>query len=343
MAISSFAETLVEQMNSLTLERVGQQAIKNAHKNQLSIEESNPIQYLKDSGLPDNDTALVIAAGPSLHRNDTAKMIKGSNFDGTIIVTESSMAWCLRNKIIPHVVVTVDPHPERIVRWFGDPKLNQQAIDEDDYFSRQDMDPSFRDNQLAFNNDLINLINEHGKEMRIAISSSASPAVVQRAQQSGMDTYWWNPFFDDYDAPESLTREVHRMNGLPCINAGGNVGTACWVIAHALLSKSRVGLLGMDFSYYGDTTYKETQYYTELLDLLGEDNLSKGFVHFQNPHTNTEFFTDPAYLWYRSAFLEMAEMASSNGVKTYNCTGGGILFGEGIETCSFEEFIKPQQ
>ena len=32
--------------------------------------------------------------------------------------------------------------------------------------------------------------------------------------------------FDDYDQPDSVSRRIHRANGLPCLNGGGNVGTA---------------------------------------------------------------------------------------------------------------------
>ena len=53
-----------------------------------------------------------------------------------------------------------------------------------------------------------------------------------------MGLYWWNPMYDDYEAAESLSRRLHRMNGLPCINGGGNVGTAAWVLAHAVLGRS---------------------------------------------------------------------------------------------------------
>ena len=267
-------------------------------------------------------------------------MIKESGYKGTIIVTESSMSWCLRNGITPHLAVTVDPHHDRIVRWFGDPTLTAEKIAADDYFSRQDMDPHFRDNQLKSNQELLDLVNTHGHKVRLAAASSASPSVVDRAQEAGIPLYWWNPFYDDYDAPDSLTRQIYAMNRKPCINAGGNVGTACWVMAHAVLGKSKVGLLGMDFSYYGDTTYRQTQYYYELQDLVGEDRLSEAFIHMNNPYTGTDFFTDPPYYWYRSAFLEMAESAAAEGVKTFNCSGGGMLFGPGIDFVSFDKFVE---
>ena len=101
-----------------------------------------------------------------------------------------------------------------------------------------------------------------------------------------------------------------------------------------------IALIGMDLGYYAETPYRETQYYHELCELVGEANLDQVFVHMQNPHMQQDFYTDPAYLWYRDSFLQMAGRARAAGVTTYNCTGGGILFGEGIEFASFDSFVK---
>jgi hypothetical protein len=59
-------------------------------------------------------------------------------------------------------------------------------------------------------------------------------------------------------------------------------------------------------------------------------------VRITNPHVGLEFYTDPAYLWYRDAFLEMAQAAEC---ETHNCTGGGILFGPGIRWTPLPAFL----
>lgn len=336
----SIVTKLHANMADLTIEKIGKIGLENAENNMSHILYGKSVLKLRETNIYQSNKALVIAAGPSLHRYDFAKIIKESCYDGMIITTESSMSWCLRNNIKPDLVVTVDPHPERIVRWFGDPDLTIEKIKDDDYFSRQDMDPEFINNQYSFNSDLVELVNKSGHGINIAISSSASSAVVNRAIDSGMNIYWWNPYYDDFDAGQSLTRTLYDSNHLPCINAGGNVGTAAWVIAHSVLDIKNIGLLGFDFSYYADTTYKQTQYYNELLDIFGVNNIDKAFMRFMNPQTNTEFFTDPAYYWYRESFLEMAAMASADGVKTFNLTNGGILFGENIILSSLKEFMK---
>jgi hypothetical protein len=271
-----------------------------------------------------------------LHRHNAAQFLKENTFAGKLIVAESSMAWCFRNGIRPDLVVTLDPHPTRIVRWFGDPDLNQEKLQADDYYARQDLDPHFQSQALERNRQLVELIDRNGRGLPIAVASCASEAVVRRAEQAGMDVYWWNPMYDDYDLPDSLTRKVHAMNGLPCINAGGNVGAACWVIAYAVLGKKRLGLVGMDFGYYADTPYEQTQYYPEIVAMVGKDHLDEVFVWIENPHLGRKHYTDPAYLWYRDSFLEMVAEADC---ETWNCTEGGILFGPGIRWTSPREFL----
>lgn len=330
---------IASHLGEITLEQVRKDAEINAIANASFIKKTKSIHHLRDTELANNKSAIIIAAGPSLHRFETARMIKNSKFSGLIIATESAMSWCLRNDIIPQLTVTLDPHHKRIVRWFGDPELSEGDLAADDYFTRQDFDPAFRTNALEFNRELTEIVNRFGPQIKIAIASCASKAVVARAQQSGMECFWWNPIYDDYDQPGSLTRRLKATNDLPCLNAGGNVGSACWVFAHAVLGIKNIAILGMDLGYYPETKYSETQKYYELRDLVGEENLHKVFTRIFNPYVKSEFYTEPTFLWYRDAFLQMAGWASEEGVTTYNCTGGGILFGEGIKFVSFEQFL----
>jgi len=328
---------IASALGSLTFEKVSQVGLANAVANSARIATGSSVLALRQTPLAQGEDALVIAAGPSLHRQDTARLIRDSGFRGTIVTTDSGMSWCLRHGIVPNLVVTLDPHAGRIVRWFGDPDLTEETLTRDDYFARQDMDPRFRQDQLKTNRELSELIDSHGARLRIAMASSASAAVVRRVAEAGMEAYWWNPMYDDYEVENSVTRRLYEMNGLPCVNAGGNVGSACWVIAHSILRKRRVGLLGMDFGYYPETAYSQTQYYREILALVGPDRLDEVFIRVWNPHVGREFYTDPAYLWYRDSFLEMVTQA---GCETYNCTGGGILFGRAIQWATLEEFVS---
>lgn len=329
------ARKLLPDMGRITWDRHGEMAMANIRRNAALAGRGRSLAELRDAAVGDGDSAIVIAAGPSLRRFDPIKAIKARGYRGTLVVTESAIAYCLKAGVVPHLVVSVDPHPQRIVRWFGDPDLNEKSVKDDDYYRRQDMDPAFAD-EIRHNRELLALLDRHGKSMRIALSTSASEAVVRRASEIGMDIFWWNPMLDDPDAPDSRTREAWKLNHFPCVNAGGNVGTACWMMAHAVLGKKHVALTGMDFAYYDGTPYSSTQYYREALALVGEKDLPRLYPRFLNPHTKTWFYTDPAYYWYREAFLEMVPDAECI---TYNCTGGGIIFGEGINFEPLDRFL----
>jgi len=210
------------------------------------------------------------------------------------------MRGCLLNGIIPDLVVTLDPHVTRIVRWFGDPALSESTLADDDYFRRQEQDDAFA-SEMRANEEILGLLEKHGPRIKIALASSASDAVVSRVMECGMDVYWWNPMLDDPDEPGSVTAGLMAENGWPCVNAGGNVGTAAWMMATEVLEKPTVALTGMDFGYY-----------------------------------DAWFFTDPAYFWYRESFLELVVDSDS---KTINCTEGGILFGPGIDVGPLADFL----
>lgn len=330
---------LVSAMSSITRERIGEAAISNAHINSHWFSRGQSLAQLRHAPIGKSDSAIVIAAGPSIKRFDPIKAIKEANYQGAIIATDSAMAYCLRQGVVPDLVLTVDPHATRIVRWFGDPTLTEERLAHDDYFSRQDMDEAFR-HELNANHELMALLDEHGHKIRIALATSASTAVVNRVFEIGMEVYWWNPMQDDPDLPNSITRSLQKSNRFPCVNAGGNVGSACWMMAHAVLGKNHIALTGMDFSYYDGIPYKNTQYYHEAIALVGEENLDSFFMRIFNPYLNAWFYTDPAYRWYREVFLEMVQEADC---QTYNCTQGGILFGEGIHFIPLETFLKLNQ
>jgi len=277
--------------------------------------------------------SLVVSGGPSLHRMKSLETIKEKGFNGYIVTADGSMGHCFRNGIIPDFVVTVDPDPHRIIRWFGDPRLSERP--EDDYFERQDLDPALNTDQIAKNEELIELVNRFGPEIKLIISTSVTPEIAQRCIEAGMELYWWNPLYDDYENPESITRKIYEMNKVPCMVTGGNVGASAWVFAHTVLGSPAIILVGMDCSYPPGTSVRNTQYYEHLLELF-PDNLERGLVKVYNPFLNETWITDPGYYWYAQIFQKMAPLASCI---TYNCTEGGILFGKGIEFARLSDVL----
>jgi hypothetical protein len=326
---------LIADMERMTWDRVGEHVMRNAQRNLQFKKDGKSLAALRARKLGEGDTAVIIAAGPSVRRQNPAEVLQKRGYRGAVISTDSGIAHCLRNGIVPDLVVSLDPHPTRIVRWFGDPSLREQDLEEDDYYRRQDLDPIFA-NEVQANREIIALMRKHSRQMSIALSTSTSLAVVERVIEAGMQIYWWNPMLDDPDKPGSRTGQLMSMNGFPALNAGGNVGSAAWMIADAVLGKRQVALTGMDFGYYGDTPLTATQYYREAVDLVGQERVAELFSRIYNPHVDAWFVSDPAYQWYRQCFLEMV---AEGECETYNCTEGGILFGPNVIFCPLNQFL----
>lgn len=333
MSLKRLARELVNCMPQLTVHRSAAIALENAERNLPYIERT-----IADLMLPEFDNgknyAIVVAAGPSLHRRNPAKHILKNGQGGEIVSTDGGLGYCLRNGLVPDYVVTLDPHPTRISRWFGDPQLESRC-EQDDYFRRQDLDPHLSTDEIQRNRELIDLVNRRGPQIKAAICTSASPNVAKRCLEAGMKLYWWNPILDDIEDAGSLTRKLYRLNKIPCMVSGGNGGTAAWIFSHQVLAKQEVVLVGMDLGYPLGTPLEKTQYYREIQELFG-DSATDAFVKVYNAYLKETWYADPAYYWYRQTFLDLARRARC---VTYNCTEGGTVFGKGVEFIPLSDFF----
>jgi hypothetical protein len=94
----------------------------------------------------------------------------------------------------------------------------------------------------------------------------------------------------------------------------------------------------MDLGYPASTPLNETQTWYELHEFADTpEDMERFFPRFRFPLTGETYFTDPTYYWYRRNFFELLEQSNA---KTYNCTGGGTLFGEGIECLDLDTFLR---
>lgn len=328
--------TLVDQIGQIGRKQHQDFLVKHAEANLKHVKKS--IRDLPPLSGSKRASAIVISAGPSLHRRKMIRRLVDAKYSGTIVAIDASLTACLREGLVPDFVLTLDPHPTRIVRWFGDHDLEEHTKN-DDYFARQDLDVAFRTKQMETNEANIRLVDEFGPRLKMIVASSAPTNVVSRLHEARCELYWWNPLVDDPRDPNSLTQRLYQINRLPAFNTGGNVGSASWVFAASRLKVGRVGLLGMDLGYYADTPRTMTQTYYELLKHNGgeESSLEEYFTDFVFPLTGEKFYTDPVYFWYRKNLLQLLEQAPC---KTYNCTEGGTLFGAGVECVTLEDFIR---
>jgi len=309
--------------------------IENAEYNREFVKKT-----LKDLPRPKNEkaqSAIVISAGPSVHKLKMIKKIKEANFKGSVIAVDGAYVACLKEDLIPDYVLTLDPHPTRMVRWFGDPDFEKNSKN-DDYFKRQDLNIDFRNDSIRENQKNIDLINKMCKFSKLITCTTAPKNVVKRVLESKFDIYWWNPLMDDPKDENSLTRKMYNINKIPCMNTGGTVGTAAWVFASSILKVKEVAVVGMDLGYYSDTPVNMTQTYYELQEFADtEEDLQKMFVYLDFPLTGETFYTDPTYYWYRKNFIELVSLSNES---TFNCSEAGTLFGDGIDCIYLDSFLR---
>lgn len=272
----------------------------------------------------DENPTLIISAGPSLYREKILSRLQG-NRGFTIVATDGAYIQCLKAGITPDWVITLDPHPTRMVRWFGDPDLENNSKN-DDYFARQDLDVSFRANALQENGENIRRIDSASSRTKLAICTTAPANVVERTK--AFERYWFVPLVDK-PQQGSLTRIMCTATSAPAINTGGTVGTAAWVFAHHVLSASNIATVGMDFGYYSDTTLEQTQSW----HMLGGH---QAMYPTEIGHWG-EAFTDPTYFWYRENFRDLLKAADARIV---NCSGAGLLYGERVDCMELEEWLN---
>lgn len=340
MAQCDLNEKFVDVVSKIT--EIG----KDWHSDDLVTNALNNLPYTEKSfkDLPPLSTdkkasAIIISAGPSLHKYNVLAKLKNSDYKGSIVAIDGSLVKCLKNGIIPDYVLTLDPHPTRIVRWFGDDDFEENTRN-DDYFSRQDLDVEFRNNSILENQANIELINQYASQIKLIICSSAPKNVVKRATEAGFDMYWWNPIVDSPQNPDSLTRRIYSINKKSCMNTGGTVGTAAWVFANAILNIPKIALTGMDLGYHSETPIEMTQTYYELHEFAQtREELEQLFPKFSYPLSDEEFYTDPTYFWYRHNFLDLLSRAQG---KTYNCSEAGTLFADNLPCITFNQFLDSE-
>lgn len=308
-------DELVSRIAQIGLEHHAQTLLENSRRNAPLI--SRTVREVAPNVAP----ALVISAGPSLYRQCILARLAGDekHKQVTIIATDGAYIQCLKAGIKPDWVITIDPHPTRIVRWFGDHDYERNNAG-DDYFSRQDLDIRMRGASAQENEANIALVDANF--VKLAICSSAPANLVART--SAFDRYWFAPLVDSPDEP-GLTRQICDATGLPALNTGGTVGTASWVFAHQVLGSSSIAVVGMDFGYPIGTPLENTQ----------EWNLTGGDPDLYPKHG--DYYTSPTYWWYRSNFLDLLYAADAT---VTNCSEAGLLYGDRVRQMKLEEWLK---
>lgn len=307
-------DALVERIPGIGMEWHRERILENSRSN---------IQYIRQSirdVIKAEFPCVVVSAGPSLYREGILPRLKG--YANTIVATDGAYIQCLKAGILPDYVVTLDPHPTRMVRWFGDPDLEKNA-DGDDYFARQDLDVGFRADGIRENQKNIELVDENPTKLIICTTAPAN--VVART--SHFDRFWFAPLVDD-PSKEGITKTICAETGVPALNTGGTVGTAAALFALMVLKSWNVAVVGMDFGYYLDTPLEKTQSFHML---KGDPEMYPRIKGFWGEH-----YTDPTYAWYLRNFLELLKVS---GRKVTNCSEAGLLQGESVTCMGLDKWL----
>ena len=175
-----------------------------------------------------NSSAIVIGAGPSVKKKKHLELLASSNYEGAIICTDRMLEPVLKAGITPDkfpkfYVATIDPL-ELLKKFYEDP-----------------------------------IIAKFGNKINGIFSSVVHPNIVANARKAGIKIHWIHSLFDYNEGKKSfnqisglMVRAKNHKDGLPAIQTGGNVGTACWFIAWKILKCNVIGLIGMNHGWDDD-------------------------------------------------------------------------------------------
>ena len=249
---------------------------------------------------------LVLGAGPAFKRLGMKPLVNLLNTSKvTVFACDGALPTLAETGYAPDYVTSVDAHP--VVANFY---------------------------RRCF--DLLNW----GSKTKFLLSTTVHKDVVDTILDSGShrdDIYWWQPFWPDELEP------AFRRHGLTQLNTGGNVGTTSYIIAAVVQKLSPIGLMGLEFSWSDETPLVDTQYFAQIMKVVGEDpkKARKMFKVVKNERDGKNYVADPVYYAYWLMFKELWGLLPSEvRDRTYNLTREGILDAPGLRTITTEGFAK---
>ena len=308
-------ENIMEQIH---LENSYEQWVKNFGLNLNKIrKESSAKNLVPNESKKVNNSAIVIGAGPSLHKHNHLKLLAKSNFKGSIVCTDRMLIPALKAGITPKkfpkfFVATIDT-AEKIKKFYQD-----------------------------------DIINKYGPKIKGIFTIVTNPKTVDAARKVGIKIHWIHALFDYDQGVKSfnqisslMIRAKNHQHGLPGIQTGGNVGTSAWFIAWKVLKCRNVCLIGIDHSWDVNDEWEKMATHCNIpLNIDKKSSLfRKLFPIVYNPDFDCKCILDPVFQYYSNALKEFISRTPSS-VKTINATEGGCLFGRQIKCMTFHQFLK---
>lgn len=248
-------------------------------------------------------TAVIIAAGPSLHDNNNLERLRDSAFykdkKGIIITTGHTLKDCINADIIPDYMILIDSE-----------EIEADWIDIDE---------------------------KHMKNITGIFVPSVHPKVLERWKG---EKYFYMSNIPQKTIPNVQAVLEGLLPMFTLFDGGSNVGTIAWNIARYMGCTTMV-LLGLDFSFKADTPLQETPYYGAFRRSYKSDE--EMFKNAYRIHTHSFFksncFTDSMFdNFMKNAVFLFKKSQKKEGTKTINCSPG-IIDDPKIKNMWFKDWL----
>lgn len=261
------------------------------------IKNGKDVREIPKTDLP----AIVIGAGPSLHRNNHLEMLSESGFGGKIFAVDRVLKDCLDNGVVPDYVLVLD----------GSDKI-MHYIDHD-------------------------IIDDHIDEIGAIMCITTHPSVVDRW---GGEIFWFSNSVEPDIAP-NVSYMLHLLLKKTELSTAGHASSLGWCVAHTIGSReiALIGVdLSYPMDTPMEETWYYDRYAERLGGNIEE--IKKLYKTYHHSFFDTDCYYEPVFGSYLECSLEHFETAASTGCKIVNCTGGGAIEGHGVECMWFKDWLR---
>ena len=296
------------KLNATTITNLLPEWLNNIYENFIAdAARSIPdIRDLKDSMEP-KTPAIVIGAGPSLRAFNHLDMLKKSVYykekKGIIISTSHALKWCLDAGVIPDYMTLIDG--------------------------------SIRMKEYMKHDSVI----EHSHDITGIFSANIHPHVLKLWEGK---RHFFLPIMPDQSIPNAQGVLVGLLPDLTEMDACAHDGGFAWNIVR-YMGCNPIALIGIDLGFRIETPVRETRYYETFRPSFKTEKemLDECYRFHEHSFFGVKSYTDFCYDSFMESSVHMfKEYQRVLGVKTINCTGGGVIDDPEIENMWFKDFLR---
>jgi len=283
-------------VDAATLHNLMPMWMDNLRENFGDIKNGPDILDMPKTALP----ALIIGAGPSLHRNNHLQLLADVGFDGVIFVADRVLKDCLDAGVVPDYVCVLD----------GSEKILP-----------------FIDHRIA---------DDYAEQMSIIMCVTTHPKVVKRW---GGKKYWFINSVSEEIAP-NVAYLLHHLLKKTEITTAGHVSSLGWSVAHTIgcreIALIGVDISYPADVPIEETAYYDRYVKT----FNGNVEKIRGcYTAYHHDYFDTDCYYDKVFKGYVNCSMEHFASAAATGCKIINCTEGGAIEGGDVVCMRFADFL----